>query len=51
MWKNFNERDKAKQQWYYESVVEVLKSDLKDSPAFWEYERLVNTIFKKGETK
>ena len=51
MWENFNERDKAKQQWYYESVVEVLRSDLKDSPAFWEYERLVNTIFKKGETK
>ena len=51
MWKNFNERDKEKQKWYYESIVEILKSDFEDVPAFWEYERLVNTIFKKGETK
>lgn len=51
IWKNFHERDKEKQKWYYESVVEVLRSDLKDSPVFWEYERLVNTVFKKGETK
>ena len=47
IWENFNQRDKAKQQWYYESVVEVLRSDLKNSPVFWEYERLVNTVFKK----
>ena len=47
IWKFFNESDKNKQKWYYESIAEIIKADFNDLPAFCEYERLVNTVFKK----
>ena len=51
IWKNFNESDKKEQMWYYESIAEILKPEFKDFPAFCEYERLIDKIFRQGETK
>lgn len=46
IWNGFNVKDKNMQKWYYESVVEILKKDFENLPAFQEYERLVNIVFK-----
>ena len=41
----FNMKDKNEQRWYYESVLEILKPSLSDSPFFKEAIELINKIF------
>lgn len=43
----FNEKDKAKHEWYYRTVADILRPELGSTLAFLEYERLVNLIFEK----
>ena len=45
MWETFNQKDPAWQAWYYRSVC-ILVEDLKDSEAWSEYNRLVETVFE-----
>ena len=45
----FNEKRKSEHEWYYRTVLEILRSELGQTYAFNEYERLVNFVFKKGE--
>ena len=45
MWEAFNQKNPTWQAWYYRSVC-VLVEDLKDSEAWSEYNRLVETIFE-----
>lgn len=45
-WNNFNQKDPKKQAWYYSTAAELL-SELKDYPAWQEYDRLVKIVFEK----
>ncbi len=49
VWKRFHQTDPARQKWYYESIARIL-DDLKDHPAWQEYDRLVKEAFG-GETE
>lgn len=44
LWENFNQKDPAKQAWYYQSVLEALEP-LKDQEAYKEFKVLVETLF------
>lgn len=45
IWREFHERDKEKQKWYYVSVADALREDLKGSAAFTEFEKIIDLIF------
>ena len=49
VWDAFNQKDKKEHQWYYESVVNALREEFNGTKAFYEYEKLVEYIFKDGE--
>ena len=44
VFKKFNENDPKEQFWYYSTVLEYIK-ELKDEPAYKEYEQLIHHIF------
>lgn len=50
VWKRFNEKDKAEQEWYYRTISELL-GELGDTAAWVEYTALVNKIFKADTVK
>jgi len=45
----FNEKRKSEHEWYYRTVLELVREELGETLAFNEYERLVNYVFEKGE--
>ena len=45
LWLRFNEKDKNKQGWYYKGVLTGLR-ELSQYPAYQEYERLVDDVFR-----
>ena len=50
IWQNLNQKDPAKQAWYYKTIAEYL-SDLKDTFAYKEYLFLMDEVFGKEELK
>ncbi len=44
IWEHFNQKDPARQAWYYRSVARALR-DLEDSSAWREYNRKVEEVF------
>ena len=48
LWQEFNQKDKNKQFWYYDTIASLL-SELKDYAAWREYDWLVKKVFNKGE--
>jgi myo-inositol-1(or 4)-monophosphatase len=48
LWEKFNQKDAKKQEWFYRTVLDLTK-ELKDFPAWQEYDRLVNIVFGGGE--
>ena len=44
MWENYHQKDKAKQEWYYRTIADLLK-EFDDSPVYQEYLRLTDVIF------
>ncbi len=44
VWEDFHQNDPARQAWYYRSVAEAL-ADLRDFPAWQEYNALVERVF------
>lgn len=51
LWNEFHEKDKSKQRWYYESVADALRDDFKNSAAFEEYEKIIELVFGKTDTR
>ncbi len=45
LWQSFNQKDKNKQFWYYDTIAELL-ADLREYAAWREYEWLVKKVFK-----
>ena len=45
VWKKFHQSDPVQQGWYYRSVAELLRDELKDTPAWQEYDRLIRVVF------
>lgn len=50
VWENLNQKNPAKQAWYYRTVAKYL-SELKDFPAYKEYVSLVEYVFKDYKTE
>ncbi len=49
VWQQFNQKDPQQHYWYYSQIAEIL-SDLKEYPAWQEYNRLIKIVFcKEGE--
>lgn len=48
VWQTFNQKDPARQAWYYRTVAESV-SELSGYPAWQEYDRLVRTVFANAE--
>lgn len=48
VWTRFNQRDPNEHYWYYSSVAAAL-SELKDTPAWQEYDLLIRQTFKVSE--
>lgn len=48
MWQSFNQKDKNQHKWYYETIAE-LTSELKEFPAWQEYNELVKIVFGKDK--
>lgn len=44
IWRNFNQKDPKQQHWYYRTVAKLMDG-LKDTPAWLEYDRLINEVF------
>ena len=51
VWKAFNEKDKNKQRWYYESIADALSKDFGDTDVFMEYRQIITFIFGKVNEK
>ena len=51
VWKAFNEKDKNKQRWYYESIADALSKDFGDTGVFMEYRQIIAFIFGKVSGK
>ena len=45
IWKFFNQKDKKQHEWYYRSIAEILRPEFENTPAFMEYETIINYIF------
>lgn len=51
IWQQFNQKDPKQHYWYYSQIAEILV-DLNEYPAWQEYVRLINLVFKKeGENR
>ena len=48
MWQRFNQKDPAKQAWYYRSIAKLTER-LSDTSAWLEYKTLTELVFGKGE--
>ena len=48
MWQRFNQKDPARQAWYYRSIVTLTES-LSHTAAWLEYKTLTELVFGKGE--
>ncbi|MBR3640555.1 MAG: bifunctional (p)ppGpp synthetase/guanosine-3',5'-bis(diphosphate) 3'-pyrophosphohydrolase [Oscillibacter sp.] len=48
LWQAFNEKDPNEQAWYYRTVAALL-SELRDTDAWQEYDRLVNEVFEGSD--
>ena len=44
-WKMFHQHDPAQQKWFYRSVADLLQAELQDTPAWQEYDRLIEIVF------
>lgn len=51
VWKAFNEKDKQKQRWYYESIADALEKAFGDTGVFMEYKQIITFIFGKDGEK
>ena len=51
IWKEFHEKDKNKQKWYYESVADALRNDFQNFAAFEEYEKIIELVFGKTDKR
>ena len=47
LWEEFNQKDPRSQHWYYRTIGTLLE-DLRDEPAWQEYDRLVKAVFEGG---
>ena len=47
LWEEFNQKDPSSQHWYYRTIGTLLE-DLRDEPAWQEYDRLVKAVFEGG---
>ena len=45
LWEHFHQKDPKEQYWYYHTIAE-LTSELKDTPAWQEYNRLIALVFE-----
>ena len=45
IWNYFNQKDKALQKWYYESISDILRAEFSGINAFEEYCKILNIIF------
>ena len=50
VWERFNQKDKSHHAWYYRSIAEAMH-ELKETPAWKEYDRLIKIVFEEGENK
>ena len=50
LWRCLNQKDPAKQHWYYQTVAEYL-SELRDTAAYREFVTLIEAVFGKGASK
>lgn len=48
MWLHFNQKDPEQHHWYYRSIADAL-GDLKDTPAWREYDELIRRVFDENE--
>ncbi|MDY5987049.1 HD domain-containing protein [Sporofaciens sp. SGI.106] len=48
LWKDFNQKDPRKQEWYYRSVSEAV-SELKEFPAWEEFNYLIDKVFEDNQ--
>lgn len=48
LWERFHEKDKSMHGWMYRKVAEALE-ELKEYPAWQEYDRLVGKVFEEGQ--
>ncbi len=46
IWQRFNQKDKAMHGWFYRQTAEALR-ELKDYPAWQEYDRLIRKVFEQ----
>ena len=44
-WQRFHQHDPKEQGWYYRSVADLLRDELKDTQAWQEYDALVRAVF------
>lgn len=45
LWSIFHQKDKAQHEWYYRSMLAILKAEFPDAPAALELETLIDSIF------
>ena len=45
-WQRFHQHDPKEQGWYYRSVADLLRDELKDTQAWQEYDALVKAVFE-----
>lgn len=50
VWERFNQKEKSHHAWYYRSVAEAMP-ELKETPAWKEYDKLIKIVFEEGENK
>ena len=46
VWQKFHQADPKEQGWYYRSAVDLLKTDLGDTPAWQRFDQLIKTVFE-----
>lgn len=49
LWQRFNQKDPAEHGWYYRTIAECT-SELKDYPAWQEYDELIKIVFERGKS-
>lgn len=49
LWKNFHQTDPAMQAWYYRTIRDVVRDDLKDYEAWKEFSFLIDKVFEGVE--
>lgn len=48
VWQKFNQKDPMKHRWYYRSIADLI-SELKDTLAWQEFDKLIDVVFGEGE--